>query len=75
MPCCMTESRSAIHSARDGIATPAAANSSATRRVAGSQSRSVYFAKKLPSAYREVANPAKVSPRSIASRFDVRTAW
>lgn len=55
--------------------TPASANRVRTRSVAGSHSCSVYLSKYEPSAYAEVSKPSKAVERSIAIRFEARSAW
>ena len=53
----------------------ASANSSRTLSVLGSHTCSVYLSKNSPDAYFEFSKPLKAVPRSIAMRFDARSAW
>lgn len=43
--------------------------------MAGFHSCSVYLSKYEPSAYAEVSKPSKAVERSIAIRFEARSAW
>ena len=74
MPCVCTDSFSRCQSSCVGMRMSASANSSRTRSVAGSHTCSVYLSKNSPDAYFDFSNPPNLVPRSIAIRFDARSA-